>query len=201
MSKKKKIILLVALGLALGLLVGIVIYFLGKNSEKTAGDNLLNLTEDRENEANDLFWEDEAGFSFYYPEGIEINDETPDNDVYYSKLILSQGGGEITLSVQDTKESKIEDYLKKNAQLGTASLYGATNLGDMSAKQYANGNSLFTLAIDQGVLFLIQGPKDGAFWEKTQALIVDTFAFKGQEKTTTSGTSNNVIYEEEEVVE
>ncbi len=87
-------------------------------------------------------------------------------------------------------------------------MVGAVALAGIPAKQYAQGGKLITVAIDSGVIYLIEGPaspsqggpKDGGEWEEVQNLIVSSFALT--EKAAASGaTDENVIYEEEEVIE
>jgi hypothetical protein len=136
-----------------------------------------------------------------YPKGIEVSDETPDDETYYTLLVLSRGDKKLTISAQDTKETKVENFISKSETYKDAVLYGATTLGGLSAKQYNLGDNLLTIVIDKGVLYLIEGPKDGDFWEKTQMVVVESFAFAGTQKNSSGSAVEDVIYEEEEVVE
>lgn len=203
---KKLVIAVAVVGLIIGVLVGVVLVYSGKKSEKgSATDNAFDtgLVKTIVGDAvkGDLVYKDEAGFSFSYPKGINVKDVTPDDGVYYSQMTLNKDGKFITVSVLDTKESGVDVYVKKDAVLKDALLYGATKLGEMSAKQYSTAAVLYTLSIDQGILYLIEGPKDGGFWEKVHGVVVDSFALNSSNAQSGSGGSDGVIYEEEEVVE
>lgn len=145
-----------------------------------------------EETAADLTYQDESGFSFGYPKGVKITDVTPDDDQYYSQLEITKGDNKITISVKDAKET---------FSPGQATLVGAVSLGGMSAKQYAFGGQLLTTAYDKGVLYLIEGPKDGDFWEDVQNLIASSFGIGTPQTSASNSSGDNTIYEEEEVIE
>lgn len=178
--------------------VSAVAYFiLGNKDKKEIG--LSQIFEGiKEKVAGDLLYEDESGFSFKYPKSVKVSDVTPDESVYYTVLTLSKDGEQIEITVKDVTSKTVEVWLKTTEAPKGVTLYGATTLGGVSAKQYSGSTKLYTIAIDQGVLYLIEGPKDAGFWEDAQNVIVSTFAFAGQSP---SGASDNTIYEAEEVVE
>lgn len=190
MSKKFLIILAVLAILAGGGLTG---YFLFYSKGKTEGPNSpSSIFEDKNGVAADLTYTDEAGFSFGYPKGITVKDITPVDSVTYTKLSLQKGKESLVIEVKDTTAKTIDTP-------AGATLSGATTLGGISAKQFVSSDILYTMAIDAGVLYIIQGPKDGDFWEETQNLVVSTFSFAGGADTTSTG--DGAIYEEEEIVE
>ncbi|MEK7112589.1 MAG: hypothetical protein AAB875_04635 [Patescibacteria group bacterium] len=190
MSKKFLIILAVLAILAGGGLTG---YFLFYSKGKTKGPNTISsILKDKDGVGADLTYTDGAGFSFAYPKGITVKDITPVDSVTYTKLSLQKGKESLEIDVKDTTAKIIDPP-------SAATLSGATTLGGISAKQYASGDILYTMAIDAGILYVIQGPKDGDFWEETQNLIVSTFSFAGSAETTTEG--DGAVYEEEEIVE
>jgi len=203
MSKKKKLIILLAVsGVLIGSLVGVFLFMRGKSikPEKEGSGLSLPIFENKQKASADEEYTDEAGFSFKYPKSVKVTDSTPDDDSYYTLLTLSKSDKNILISAMDTKETKIENWMKKSTKYSDASLYGAVTLGGISAKQYSTEDVLITATIDKGVLYLIEGPKDGDFWEDTQAIVIESFAFAGTQKKTESGGSP-IIYEEEEVVE
>lgn len=140
----------------------------------------------------DVSYYDESGFSFQYPQSFKISDETPEDSSYYTLLVLSKDDQSIKITVKDTAD-------KKTDALGD--LLGALTLDNISAKQYKKGNNLITAAIDQGVLYSIEGPKDGGYWEEVQGKIASTFKFGKQETQAQEVTSNDNTTYEEEVVE
>lgn len=151
----------------------------------------------------DKVYKDESGFSFKYPEDITIKDVTPEDDSYYSVLSLKKEGKELKISTRDTNYKTVDKWLEKEVTSPEgASVVGATSLGGLSAKQYSDGEKLWTVAIDQGVLYSIVGPKDAGYWEKLHDLIVSSLSFSKPEQTGSGSSSDrSAVYEEEEVVE
>ncbi len=87
-----------------------------------------------------------------------------------------------------------------------ASLVGAATLGKFSAKQYtykSKGDDILgTVAVNQGIVYLVEGPKDGGSWEDLQNAIVGSVNFGTQQAATTSGRSDtSTVDEGEETVE
>jgi hypothetical protein len=148
----------------------------------------------------DKTYTDEAGFSFSYPKDVTVEDVTPEDGKAYSVLTLTYQEKVVTLQALETSYKTVEDWLAKDKSAPKGvTLVGATTLGAVSAKQYSLGDKLMTVAVDQGVVYLIEGPQDGDYMEDTQNLLVSTFAFADMESNTPATT--NVVYEEEEVVE
>lgn len=152
---------------------------------------------------SDKVYKDESGFSFKYPEDLIIKDVTPEDNSYYSVLSLKKEGKELKISMQDTTYKTPDKWLEKEVVSPEGvSVVGATSLGGLSAKQYSDGEKLWTVAIDQGILYSIVGPKDGRFWEKLHDLVVSTLAFsKPEQPAGGTGSGGGAIYEEDEVVE
>lgn len=150
---------------------------------------------------------DSAGFSFKHPESIAVADKTPNDDAYYTLLTLTSKtskGGPLTIIIKDTSFKTVDDWLAKDSTAPSgATLAGATSLGGISAKQYTKTGKLWTVAIDSGILYLIEGTRDGGYWDKVQDLAVSSFTLgKPQAPQPASGGSDSgTIYEEEEVIE
>lgn len=203
MSKKTILIIVVALILLLG--VGGGYYYI--NSSKIGGTkttgitNPLDLLKNKEEVSGDLTYEDTSGFLFKYPKGVKVEDITPEGDTYYAQLTVSKGNEKITISILDASYKTIDEWAKGADAPDGLTLSGATTLGGLSSKQYTTGSKLYTVTVDQGVLYLIEGPKDGGYWEDVQALVIETFAFAGSSTAGGSGGSDNAIYEEEEIIE
>jgi uncharacterized protein YpmB len=198
--RKKTIVIIVVILLILiiGGLGGYFIFSLKNNNSSSSLSSLVSQITEPEEVKADFIYADESGFSFGYPKGIKVSDVTPDEDIYYSVLALAKGGEQITITVEDTDVKTIDAWIKDG--LGeNPSLYGATTLGDLSARQYTLDSKLYTVAVGQEVVYLIEGPKDDGFWENTQNLVVSTFEFGFD--STGSGSSIETIYEEEEIIE
>ena len=189
MIKKMKKATLISIAVLFLVLSGIGGYFVvSLRKQKTPASQTTTLPE--ATVKGDLVYKDESGFSFSYSKGIKVTDITPESDEYYSRLKLAKGNEFLTISVKDAKTSGYED----------SSLVGAVSLAGMPAKQYAKGEKLATVAVDSGVVYLIEGLKDGGYWEDVQNTVALSFTLA--EKTSSSGSAvDNAIYEEEEVIE
>ncbi|MBI2007345.1 MAG: hypothetical protein HYS83_01420 [Candidatus Blackburnbacteria bacterium] len=201
---KNALIAITAVVLVLALAAGFLFYKPGgKIAVPTTGKTSQDKGGDPEAVQADQTYKDEAGFSFSYPKGIIVADTTPDDISYYSMVSLKKDGEELTVSMKDTAYKDIADWLNrdKGAPQG-AGLAGAVSLGGIPAKQYSADEKLFTVAIDQGILYLIQGPKDGEYWDSVHDAVVSTLAFsKPGQAAGGTGSGGDVVYEEEEVVE
>lgn len=149
---------------------------------------------------------DSAGFSFKHPESIAVADKTPDDDAYYTLLSLTsktKKDGPLTVTIKDTNFKTTDEWLAKDPTApNSATLAGATSLGGISAKQYSTSAKFWTVAIDSGILYLIEGPKDGDYWDKVQDLATSSFTtVKPQAAPSLGGGDSGAIYEEEEVIE
>lgn len=207
MSKRVLLIVVVLVLLTIG---GVTGYFVlsskGTSSEARSGRSFSIIPKTSQKEKTEVkaevLYEDTSGFSFRYPKGVKVSDVTPEDDTYYSQLNLAEGSEKMTITLKDTSSKTIDAWFKSDPIYSGASLVGATTLGGISAKQYAKSETLITVALDQGILYLIEGPKDGAFWEEAQNAIVPTFSFATASKSSSSSSSSsNIEYEEEEVVE
>jgi len=203
MSKKTLIILAILAFLTVG---GVTGYFVlsGRTNSGDGSERGLSslLKTSKEEVVADTLYEDSAGFSFKHPKEVKVTDVTPDEDEYYTQLNLSRGSEKIVISAKDTSSKTVEDWLKNDSLYSGAGLTGATSLDGIPAKQYTKGDKLITVAVDQSVVYLIEGPKDSGFLEEVQGVVVSTFKFAGG-TSAASGTSggSDIIYEEEEIVE
>lgn len=194
------VVILVAVGGGIFLAVKLT-----ENPQSTKSNNQNSLinsdsNEDKEqNLAAESTYEDTAGFSFKYPSSIKVTDVTPSGDTYYSVLNLSANEGQMKITVQDSTYKSVDEWLTKN---NGAKLVGAASLGDVPAKQYETNTSLYSVALDQGVLYVLESPKSDAYWAKTHEIVVDSFTFVDSAPSkATSGEAGSAIYESEEVVE
>lgn len=191
MSKKIVIVLAAIVVIVAGVGGGYyVMSFRNQNSGNPASKLSIPVPLPVSEEKNEVY-KDSSGFSFAYPSGIKVNDVTPDN--YYSLLTLEKGREAIKITVKDGKASDIS--------FSNGELIGAVTLGGIPAKQYKSGNSLITAALDSGIVYIIEGPKDGSFWENAQNTIVSSFAFSNA-SAAGSGTNESIddVSMEEEVV-
>lgn len=201
MSKTK---ILLGVGLALLTVLGVITawFFYKSNQQEEItplAESPLGPYEEEIGEKDT--YKDTSGFSFSYPKNLPVTDKTPDDPDYYSLLSLENTKDKIEIHMFDTKYKTPQEWIENDSSAPSgAVLSGAVSFGGVSAQQFTAPGRLLTLGIDQGVLFLVNGPKDG-YWEKAQDLILTSFSFIKPSQAATGSSSNNVIYEEEEVVE
>ncbi len=147
----------------------------------------------------DLEYSDASGFSFMYPKSLRVEDITPSDDSYYSKVSLTKSGGKLTVTVKDETAKTVDEFLKSDDYYKNAILSGATTLAGIPAKEYSLDAKKITIALKDGILYLVEGNKDGGFWEDTQGIVVSTFSFGL--KSSGSASDANTTYEAEEIVE
>lgn len=123
-------------------------------------------------------WKDEAGFSFQYPKGVEVNTH-PEDQVNYANLELTMPDkkGKIIILCRDSTYANIDDWLKKDevVKLGSAL---DTKIASQSAKRIALGeNREMTGFIDgDSVLYTIDKQDNGeTFWRDAYAAILHSF--------------------------
>ncbi len=141
----------------------------------------------------DLSYTDASGFSFKYKSDYKVTDTTPDDNDTYSLLTITSAKDSTTLSIKDTKYKSLVEWEKDNK---TAVTVGAVNLSGLSAKQYNMNANLVTVAIDQGIVYVISGKESDNY-----TLLTNTFSFSDPNKTASSQGDSDIIYEEEETVE
>lgn len=189
------------------ILAGVGLSFLVLSGKQGSGNispqTLLNSQETAEDMEQETYTDD-ADFSFKYPKGMKVTDKTPEDNVHYSLLSVSDGKEEMVISMKDTAYKTIDQWLAKDKDAPKeASLVGATSLSGLSARQYLQDGKVWIVAQDQGVLYLVTAPDQKDIWQKATNLFISTFTRESQTptSTTTDNTIDNTIYEEEEVVE
>lgn len=196
MSKKYLVVGIILLVVVLGVVGGYLVF--SKSLLKQPETNINSLSLLNLGEASPQFndplanYTDLSGYSFSYPETLTVKDVTPNDDTYYSAVELTKGGETIKI---DIKTGNIDPY-KTNRD---AKNIGSVTLAGISMNQYEVDGRLVSVAIDQGVVYVIDGPKDSGFFEDSQDKIISSFKFAGQASTSTSGGSDNTTYEEEVV--
>ena len=204
MSKQKRVYLVFLIVFAI---VIVALLFGKRNSTKESKDPKLETIDVAATKKIALF-EDEAGFSFEYYKDLTVTDITPDDDTHYSLLSIANKDDQelIQIKLTDTKYKKLANWLKNREKesSATANLTGATALDIISANNYRTDNKLFTAAIDQGVLYLIETTDKEAETEELYKLITNSVKLALPGPTTSTpggGGGSNIIYEAEEVIE
>lgn len=156
-------------------------------------------------------WEDPAGFSFSYPEDIEINPHEEDMENYaHLELTSAEHPGRILIWCQDTNYTDIEDWVKDEATEG-AQVFD-TELGGEPAKKvvWVDPKKMVVAAIDVDALVLVEiFPDEEGYWQEIYDQILSNFTFiplEGEEAVAPGpwegvGGVGGIIEEPEEVIE
>lgn len=148
-------------------------------------------------------YKDPSGFSFSYPDNLSITKNTQADPNAYADLQLSSKdiSGSLSLKIIDSKLTTLQQWAKLNT--GTSK---DVKLGTLKALEIQTADRLLLGALDQGVLFTIEIPLiEQEFWTKVYSKLLVTFSFVTPEATNQqagpSSTSNDIIFEGEEVIE
>lgn len=203
MDKKNRLLVVIIIIVFVSGL-GLIIYKVKQSTSPLVGPIV------KENEAPKLItWEDPAGFSFSYPQKIEIDPHEEDKENYAHLELTSLGhSGKIMIWVKETDYLEIEDWAEEEVIDGVQVF--DTELGGEPAKKiaYTEPEKLVVAAIDVDALVLIEMfPDEESYWQKIYNQILDSFTFiplEGEEApapATTGGGDEGIIWEAEEVIE
>lgn len=198
--------------LGIGLIIGLLallggIFFV---RAKKFGPLVSPVGQEEEESVSLLTWEDQAGFSFLYPDKLEIDPHEDDEENYaHLELISSDHPGRIFIFVKETTHQEIDDWAAKEISPGAQVL--DTQLGGEPAKKvaYSDPEKLVVVAIDVDALVLLElEPDEEGFWQEIFDQILTSFAFipiEGEETAPAGGESapagDGIIWEAEEVIE
>lgn len=204
MTNQKKILMIAGISLILIGLGTIILKVAQKSKSVIMPVSTISSTPAPEEKL--LTYEDEAGFSFEYTEGLVIKDVSGAQDVYSILEITSaEQSGKMVIRVVDTKYKDPSLFFASlKTTLGASREFELAGMAGQQI-QLENPRRLVTSAIDKGVLYYLESPLDSNsdYWNKAHNAIVSSFAI-GEAKTPTGSQTtggDNTIYEEEEVVE
>lgn len=146
-------------------------------------------------------YSDPSGFTFDYPDNLSLtkNDLT---DATFADLQLSAKGveGSLILKVTDSKFLSAESWAKSIKDIEGQPK--EVKLGNLRALEVKTASGIKLASIDQGVIFSIDVSQND-FWMKVYNKVLADFSFAppAQDNTSLSGTSDDVSFEGEEVVE
>lgn len=113
----------------------------------------------------DKLYQDEAGFSFKYTSDLTITDDTPDDNIHYSRLKLkSPDGTMLELIVKDTP-AQLEPVPPAAVDL---------KFGNIPANQSKTNGRLVTSAVANKILYQMTSPDTG-YWQKIHSQIAASF--------------------------
>lgn len=211
MQKSKKILIILAGIVILGVIGGLL-WFRSRQTEDKVVSPMEETSEITPTPAKTqlLIWNDQAGFTFQYQPGININKHDEDQENYaHLDLFMDSKEGSVKILASDTEYKTIEEWAtkdKKNSQTG-AQRTETTLSGKPAMKvTFADTQGTMVGVIDEGILFTIElVPDQEGFWQKVFDQTISSFTLvyptaAPSSQGTGSGDGSDVI-EEEEIVE
>lgn len=158
--------------------------------------------------APDKTYQDDAGLSFQYPGDVTVTDDTPDDGRHYTLLTVKRASEQMKIIVRDTEFTTVDSWLAKDRDAPkNPTLVGPITLGDIDGRQVTASGKRYSIAIKDGILYEITSINDDGLWDATHQRILETLAFvtpkpaSSASGSQSSGSSDEIIYETEEVVE
>lgn len=148
-------------------------------------------------------YKDDSGFSFVYPQTITIAKQEIKDSTTYSDLKLSSPGllQSMGVKVTDTKLTSPDQWISQNKSTLTSPVVKDITFGGIAAKEIRTSDKIIIVAIDQGVLFVLDAPKAQ---ESVYNTIASSFTFAPQASAQTSSPVSSDSQDDsvvEEVVE
>lgn len=201
----KKVLLIVAGAIVLGGIGAGTYFFVTPNSVVPEKPDIVAVPRPTE-KITLTTWDDPAGFTFSYPQGVVINKHDEDKENYaHIELTSATHPGSVIVWAKDLPNgvTDAESWIRKDVTLSaTAAL--DTTMGTIAAKKI-----LFTQpkkreivgTVADGLLFYIDGVlTDESYWTQTIDAISQSFAIKPADEAATSdsaGVSEGAVDDEE----
>ncbi len=150
-----------------------------------------------------LTWDDPAGFTFSYPEGVLINKHDEDKDNYaHVELTNKDHQGSLIVWAKDTTSADVTAWVRTEKQFTGATAIDTT-LGSQAAKKIVlPPNKLIVGTIYDELLFTIDATLDDkAYWSQVQDAIANSFTFKPAQAAAGGAVSGDQAVDEEEMVQ
>jgi len=199
--------------LFIGIFAGVILigglgylFFKGRNSSEVTSPIGQSQVEQPTISPKLLIWNDQAGFTFQYPEGLQIDKHDEDKE-NYAHIDFTKSGetGGILVMASDTKYKNVDEWVKLDKAL-TGGLVVDTTLGGKPAKKisFSDSGKVIIGAVDMQILFTFQMIDTGVYWKPVFDKIISTYEFVYPTSIPSAGGSSagsGEIIEEEEIIE
>lgn len=125
---------------------------------------------------------DNAGFSFKYPNDVQVGKIEIKDSITYSNLELTsnQAKGKILIKIADTKLQSVNDWFAKDKDLDDIK---EIKIGEISGGQLQKGDKISAAAINQDILFTIEvETQNQKYWQSVYGTILSSFSFVPQKE-------------------
>lgn len=199
---KKKTILLLGLGSILVLGIVVLNPFKQKNLLSPSNTNQQQSAQITPSKTLKSYT-DPSGFSFNYPDNLSLlNNELKDANSYAELQLAAKGlVGSLILKITDNKLTSLDEWVKVNKNGPDTAK--ETKLGNLKAMEITKKDKLLLGALDQGILFTMEIPQGAEkdFWGEVLNIVSADFSFAPPAQASEVGTSDDVTFDGEEVVE
>lgn len=146
---------------------------------------------------------DDSGFSINYPDNLSLQKNEASDSASYADVTLSAQGleGSLNLKISDTKLASLDEWIKSN-KVATDSA-ALAKLGTLQGRQIQLQNDIILGALDRGILFTIDVPKNDS-WKQILKILAADFSFTAPTQAAAvdnSSSSDDVVFEGEDAVQ
>lgn len=148
-------------------------------------------------------WDDPAGFTFTYPDGLSVNKHDEDTNNYaHIELTHKDHPGSVIVWAKDTTSADVQAWATTEKQFAGSTMIDTT-LGGKAAKKISfSPNKRIVGTIYDDLLFTVDATLDDqAYWEKVVDVIANSFTFKPVGAASGVDTVGGASVDEEEVVQ
>lgn len=152
---------------------------------------------------------DDSGFSFNYPNDIQIGKIEISDNITYANLELtsSEAKGSISIKIADTKLKSVDDWFLENKISTLSAIKKDIKIGQILGQEVTVANKLMAATLDQGILFTIEvDHQNQKYWQTVYDTILSSFNFVSEQSKIETETipmgdssSSDVILEEETI--
>lgn len=165
--------------------VTIIVAFYILNSGKTpvsSNTNQTLVTSEKQPSKSLKAYFDNAGFSFQYPNDVQVDNIEIKDNITYSNLELTsnQTKGKVLIKVVDTQLKSVDDWFAKEGLKGDIK---EIKIGEISGGQLQMSDKVSAVAINQDILFTIEvDTQNQKYWQSVYDTILSSFNFVPQEE-------------------
>lgn len=180
MDKNKAIIISSAI-VALTIVAAFYILNSGKTPVSSNTNQTLVTSEKQPSKSLKAYF-DNAGFSFQYPNDVQVDNIEIKDNITYSNLELTsnQTKGKVLIKVVDTQLKSVDDWFAKEGLKGDIK---EIKIGEISGGQLQMSDKVSAVAINQDILFTIEvDTQNQKYWQSVYDTILSSFNFVPQEE-------------------
>ena len=145
-----------------------------------------------------------SGFSFKYPDDVEILKKDASDSATYASLELKsdKNQGSILIKIADSKLKSLGDWFTENKLSSSSADTKEIKIGKISGKEIMVNNKLIAVGLDQNILFTVDVESvNQKYWGDVYNTILSSFNFVPQQSSVASldSSSGDAVLEEETI--